>query len=417
MPHSLRDLFIEELQDLHSAEQQIIDALPQLGAAASAPDLKRAFNEHLEQTRVQRERLELILKGLNAQPAGHHCEGMEGLIKEGRERLRQDSPSDVKDAALISAAQRVEHYEIAGYGTARTYARLLGDWESERLLQQTLDEEGATDHRLSDLATSGINQDAGQHAADASGRDWSRLRYLDIDDLDDSTFNYRDLSVRNRTNDDLGSLDGFIVEAASGRPFYYVVDSGGWFMGRRYLIPVGKARFEATRKALVVDIDRNAIKSYPEFSTNAFMAMSDDEVRRYERRVLHTINPNAAASTTYWESYDRLPEYSQPDWLRPTARPRAQRPIGSIGSPESDWRGISGRTSDRGTSTSDWSPAATVRTPDGRLEEHVVAQQDAAAEKEAWMKEPRDNTRDDAGQPMRQERTPERIDRDDDMAR
>ena len=104
MPHSLRDLFIEELQDLHSAEQQIVDALPQLVAAASASDLKRAFNEHLEQTRVQRERLELILKSLNAQP-GAHCKGMEGLIKEGRERLRQDSPSDVKDAALISAAQ------------------------------------------------------------------------------------------------------------------------------------------------------------------------------------------------------------------------------------------------------------------------------------------------------------------------
>ena len=160
MPHSLRDLYIEELQDLYSAEQQIIDALPQLASAATSPDLERAFAEHLEQTTVHRERLDLILKSLNVQPGGHHCEGMAGLIKEGRERLRQDSPSDVKDAALISAAQRVEHYEIAGYGTARTYARLLGDWEGERLLQQTLDEEGATDHRLTDLATSGINQDA-----------------------------------------------------------------------------------------------------------------------------------------------------------------------------------------------------------------------------------------------------------------
>ena len=102
------------------------------------------------------------------------------------------------------------------------------------------------------------------------------------------------------------------------------IDSGGWFMGRRYLVPVGKATFEATRKALVLDVDRDTIKTYPEFSTNAFMAMSDDEVRRYERRVLHTINPNASASTTYWESYDRLPEYSQPDWLRPTARPRTR---------------------------------------------------------------------------------------------
>ena len=422
MPHSLRDLYIEELQDLYSAEQQIIEALPQLASAATSPHLERAFAEHLEQTTVHRERLDLILKSLNVQPGGHHCEGMAGLIREGRERLRQDSPSDVKDAALISAAQRVEHYEFAGYGTARTYARLLGDWEGERLLQQTLDEEGATDHRLTDLATSGINQDARERDGARSGRQWSRLRYLDVDDLDDSTLDYRRLTIRGRTGDELGSLDGFVVETASGRPVYYVIDSGGWFMGRRYLIPVGRASLEASRNALVVDVDRDTIRSYPEFSTNAFMAMSDDEIRRYERRVLHTINPNASASTTYWESYDRLPEYSQPDWLRPTARPRAQRPIGSIGSPDSDWRGISGRTSDRGTSTSDWSPAATVRTPDGRLEEHVVAQQDAAAEKEAWMKDPRmkdppDNTRDDAGQPMREERTPERIDRDDDMAR
>ena len=408
MPHSLRDLYIEELQDLYSAEQQILDALPQLSAAVTSPDLRRAFEEHLAQTTGQRERLQLIFKGLNVQAGGHHCAGMEGLIREGRERLRQDSPSDVRDAALISAAQRLEHYEIAGYGTARTYARLLGDWESERLLQQTLDEEGATDHRLSDLATSGINQNAGNRVGVHDARPWSRLRYVEVDDLDDSTFNYRDLTVRNRSNEDLGSLDGFIVEAATGRPYYYVVDSGGWFMGRRYLVPVGKVNFEATRKALVLDVDRDTIQSYPEFSTNAFMAMSDDEVRRYERRVLHMINPNASASTTYWESYDRLPEYSRPDWLRPTARPRAPHTAG-LASPGADWRNPAGRTNDRGTSTSDWSRTAPVRTQDRTLEEHVVAQQE-----EDWRRDPRDNTRDDAAQPIR---TLHRIDHDDDLAR
>ena len=326
MPYSLRDLFIEELHDLYSAEAQIIDALPDLAAAATSPDLRRAFDEHLRQTAAHRDRLELILKGLNVSPGGHHCEGMEGVLKEGRSRIRRDSPSDVKDAALISAAQRVEHYEIAGYGTARTYARLLGDWESERLLQQTLDEEGATDHRLSDLATTGINQHAQTRDAPA-GRAWSRLRYLDAEDLDDSVLNYRDLTVRNRKSDDLGSLAGLIVEAASGRPYYFVVDSGGWFMGRRYLIPVGKASFEATRQALIVDMDRDTIKTYPEFSTTAFMSMSDDEVRRYERRVLHTINPNASASTTYWESYDRLPEYLATR-LAPADRTAAQSTTG-----------------------------------------------------------------------------------------
>ena len=160
MPTSLRDLYIEELQDLYSAEGQIIDALPQMSAAATSPNLKRALEEHLEQTSVQRERLELVFKALGVQPGGRRCAGMEGLITEGRERLRQDGPGDVKDAALIAAAQRVEHYEMAGYGTARTYARLLGDSDSERLLQQTLDEEGAADHRLTDVAMSGINQAA-----------------------------------------------------------------------------------------------------------------------------------------------------------------------------------------------------------------------------------------------------------------
>jgi ferritin-like metal-binding protein YciE len=412
MPTSLRDLYIEELQDLYSAEGQIIDALPQMSAAATTPDLKRAFDEHLEQTRVRRERLELIFKALGKRPGDQPCAGMEGLLNEGRKRLREDGPDDVKDAALIAAAQRVEHYEIAGYGTARTYARLLGDAKSEQLLQQTLDEEGAADHRLTDLAMSGINQAAESREGARDVRQWSRLRYLDVDDLDDSAFNYRELTIRNRSNEDLGALDGFIVENATGRPLYYVVDSGGWFVGRRYLIPVGQVSFEATRKALVVDLDRDTIKRYPEFSTAAFMAMSDDEVRRYERRVLHTIRPAATTSTVYWEAYERLPEYTQPDWLRPLARPRGRQPVGSVAAPETSWRG------ERATGGSDRRRSERVPVAEGatspsdpRLEERVVAQQDA------WVRDPRDNTRNDAGKPVRGDRGPERIDHDDDLAR
>ena len=184
MPHSLRDLYIEELQDLYSAEQQIIDALPQLSSAATSPDLKRAFEEHLEQTTVHRERLELILKGLNVQAGGHQCEGMEGLIKEGRERLRQDSPSDVKDAALISAAQRVEHYEIAGYGTARTYAR-----PARRLGERTPAAADARRGRRDGPAADATSRRAASTrtrataSAPAADRPWSRLRYLEVDDL------------------------------------------------------------------------------------------------------------------------------------------------------------------------------------------------------------------------------------------
>ena len=183
-------------------------------------------------------------------------------------------------------------------------------------------------------------------------------------------------------------------------------------MGRRYLIPVGRASLEATRNALVVDVDRDTIRSYPEFSTNAFMAMSDDEIRRYERRVLHTINPNASASTTYWESYDRLPDYSQPDWLRPAARQRTAQRAERLASPDREWRGADRRTADgrRGPRPRGRQPRRSAR-PTRRLEEHVVAQQDE------WRRDPRDNTRDDAGQPMPAARAPERIDHDDDLAR
>ena len=118
---SLRDLYIDELRDLYSAESQILDALPTMTHAASSEALRQAFKEHLEQTQVQRERLDLIFKQLAERPDGERCEGMAGLIEEGEERVRDDAPGDVRDAALIAAAQRVEHYEIAAYGTARTY--------------------------------------------------------------------------------------------------------------------------------------------------------------------------------------------------------------------------------------------------------------------------------------------------------
>jgi ferritin-like metal-binding protein YciE len=412
MPTSLRDLFIAELQDLYAAEGQIMDALPWMSAAATSPNLKRAFDGQMEQTHVQRERLELIFNALGVRPGDRSCAGMEGLINEGRERLRLDSPGDVDDAALIAAAQRLEHYEIAGYGTAHTYARVLRDPNSERLLQQTLDEEIAADHQLTDLAMSGINQAAESRGDTRDAFGWSRLRYLDVNDLDDSAFNYRDLAIRNRSNEDLGALDGLIV-SATGRPLYYVVDSGGWFVGRRYLIPVGQVSFEATRKALVVDLDRDTIGRYPEFSTAAFMAMSDDEVRRYERRVLHTISPAATTSIAFWEAYERLAEYTQPDWLRPLARPRGERPIGSAAVSEPSWRrerpnagGADLRTGKRvpvgeGEAISDRRPA-----------ERVVAQQDA------WVRDPFDNTRDDTGgQPVARDGGPQRLDHDDDLAR
>lgn len=154
---NLQDLYIHELKDLYSAENQLIKALPKMAEAASSPELKDAFNKHLEQTRQHVDRIEQIFNDLGRGPGGKKCEGMEGLIEEGESILKEDAPASVKDAALIAAAQRVEHYEIAGYGTVRTYARQLGEERAATLLQQTLDEEGQTDKLLNDLALSGAH--------------------------------------------------------------------------------------------------------------------------------------------------------------------------------------------------------------------------------------------------------------------
>ncbi len=157
---SLQDLYIDELKDLYSAEQQLLKALPKMAKAASAPELKDAFNQHLEQTRHQVERLDQIFQDLGKNPRGKKCIGMQGLIEEGNELLKEKAEPAVKDAGIISAAQRVEHYEMAGYGSVRTYAQMLGFDDAAQALQQTLDEEGDTDHKLTQLAESMINPEA-----------------------------------------------------------------------------------------------------------------------------------------------------------------------------------------------------------------------------------------------------------------
>ena len=157
---SLKDLYLEQLKDLYSAETQLVDALPKMADAASSPELKNAFREHLNQTRQHVDRLEQVFRKLNESPKGETCEGMKGLIKEGQEMTKMKGEPEVIDAGLIAAAQRVEHYEMAGYGTVRTYAELLGDQEAVRLLERTLQEEEETDERLTEIAESHINQEA-----------------------------------------------------------------------------------------------------------------------------------------------------------------------------------------------------------------------------------------------------------------
>jgi ferritin-like metal-binding protein YciE len=157
---SLQDLFLNELKDIYNAEKQIVRALPRMAKAAEAPELSQAFTKHLRETEGQVERLERIFKSLGQTPRGKTCKGMQGLLEEGKEILEEDGAPQVIDAALIAAAQRVEHYEIAAYGCLRTYAQLLGMNDADRLLEQTLQEEEATDQALTSLGEGGLNQAA-----------------------------------------------------------------------------------------------------------------------------------------------------------------------------------------------------------------------------------------------------------------
>ncbi len=151
-PDSLRDLMIDELKDLYNAEHQLLKALPKMAKAATSRELKRAFESHLKETEGQVDRLVQIFDVLDASPKGKKCKAMEGLVEEGSEIMAEDGELDVLDAGLIAAAQRVEHYEIAGYGCVRTYAQLLGETKIAGLLQRTLDEEAAADRKLTELS-------------------------------------------------------------------------------------------------------------------------------------------------------------------------------------------------------------------------------------------------------------------------
>jgi ferritin-like metal-binding protein YciE len=158
--NSLDQLLTDQLQDLYDAEHRITEALPKMAEAADSPQLAQAFRDHLQETERQIERLERVFEIIGQKAKRKSCEAMKGLIAEGNEVLALGGNPDVRDAALIAAAQRVEHYEMAGYGCVRSYARRLGYTEAEELLQATLDEEGATDHKLTDLAESIINPQA-----------------------------------------------------------------------------------------------------------------------------------------------------------------------------------------------------------------------------------------------------------------
>ena len=167
---SLRTLWIEEMRDLYNAENQLLKALPKMAKKASTPELKEAFETHLEETRTHVDRLDEIFARLGKKPSGKTCKAMKGLIEEGSEMMEEDGPESVIDAGIIAAAQRVEHYEIAGYGVVRTFALVLGESEAQELLQETLNEEGAADEVLTEIAENFVNEEAEDEAEFTSAR-------------------------------------------------------------------------------------------------------------------------------------------------------------------------------------------------------------------------------------------------------
>lgn len=178
--NSLKDLYVTELRDLFDAEQQLIEALPKMAQAATNQDLKKVFQQHLKETKNQVQRLEKVFKNLGQEPSGKTCEAMEGLISEGEEIVEAKGNAAARDAALIAAAQRVEHYEISGYGTVVAYARTLRRQEDVNLLEQTLEEEKDADELLNDVALEQVNREAASAESESEhGEDGQPSRAAD----------------------------------------------------------------------------------------------------------------------------------------------------------------------------------------------------------------------------------------------
>ena len=157
---TLEDFYTQELRDLYDAENQILKVLPKMASSATSPELRRLFGDHIDETKVHVQRLDEIFESLKISPKGKHCKAMEGILSEAEEVFLDSMPDNVKDAALIAAAQRVEHYEMAGYGCVRTYARLLGQDDAAEQLDETLQDEGDADKALTALAEATVNDDA-----------------------------------------------------------------------------------------------------------------------------------------------------------------------------------------------------------------------------------------------------------------
>jgi ferritin-like metal-binding protein YciE len=305
---SLKDLYFDELGDLYDAETQIIRALPRFAEAARAPELREALKKHCDESRLHLERLELIFTHWGEHRRSKPCAGLAGIVQEADERLNQEATDDVKDAAIIGVAQRIEHYEMAAYGCARTYARRLNRLDEARLLQETLDEEGRTDHRLSEIAKGRINDDARSEADLHAAPPVGRLRYVPMTQVAQGRDRNEPLPIRN-DDEDLGTLDGLVAEGGLGAARYAVVDAGGLLAHRRYLLPLSLLHFDARSQVLRVHIDKDVASRYPDFDGDEFQTMTDADREGYEARLLKFF----AADDRDSASPPEPP--SLPDWL------------------------------------------------------------------------------------------------------
>lgn len=284
---SLKDLYFDELGDLYDAETQIIRTLPRLAEAARAPELRDALTKHCEESRLHLERLELIFTHWGERRRSRPCAGVSGIDQEADDRLHEVTTDDSRDAAIIGAAQRIEHYEIAAYGCARTYARRLNRADEARLLQETLDEEGRADHRLTEIAEAHINDDARLESDFGAPEPTGRLRFIRANDSAGGGGPRETLPIRNDEDEELGTLEGVLVDTAGGdRPRYAIVDGGGFLSRRRYLLPVDRVRLDAAARVLRVALAQDVAERYPTFEADEFEAMSDRAQRAYETRLL-----------------------------------------------------------------------------------------------------------------------------------
>jgi ferritin-like metal-binding protein YciE len=307
---SLKELYLDDLSSLYDAEVQMIRTLPRLAEAAHAPELREVLIKHCEESRLHLERLDLIFTHWGERRRSRPCAGLAGIVQEAETRLNDEATDDVRDAAIIGLAQRIEHYEIAMYGCARTYARRLNRPDEARLLQETLDEEGRTDHRLSEIAEAYINDDARTEAdLTETPKPTGRLRFVPALAASTGHGAHERLPVRSDADEELGTFDGLIIDTASQEPRYAVIDSGGLFIHRRYLLPFDDIGFDADRRMLEVRIRKDIASRYPSFDPDEFQKMSDVELRRYESRLLRLFPRDTASRAA------RPTPATTPEWI------------------------------------------------------------------------------------------------------